>query len=92
VFAVFFAGEVLGIAGGIAVAGRLRLATTPGDVTPYDTVVLGVLGGVGFTVSLLLADLAYDGTRAAHAKTAVLAASVLSALVAAALLRRGARR
>jgi NhaA family Na+:H+ antiporter len=92
VFAGLVAGKVLGIAGGIAVARRLRLAATPRDVTAYDTVVLGVLGGVGFTVSLLLADLAYDGARAAHAKTAVLAASVLSALVAAALLRRGARR
>jgi NhaA family Na+:H+ antiporter len=92
VFAGLVAGKVLGIAGGIALAGRLRLAATPTGVTTYDTVCLGVLGGVGFTVSLLLADLAYDGSRAAHAKTAVLAASVFAGLVAAVLLRRGGRR
>jgi NhaA family Na+:H+ antiporter len=80
-------GKVLGIAGGVLAATGLRLATRPAEVTAYDTLCLGALGGVGFTVSLLLADLAFDGARAAYVKTAVLAASVTSGLLAALLLR-----
>lgn len=85
VFVALVGGKLLGIAGGCALVPR------PADLTRYDTLCLGALGGVGFTVSLLLADLAYDGARAAHAKTAVLAASVCASLIAAALLRRPSR-
>lgn len=87
VFLGLLAGKVGGIAGGIALAGRLRLAERPSGVRTYDTVALGMLGGVGFTVSLLLADLAFTGEREEHAKAAILAASVLASLVAALLLR-----
>ena len=87
VFLGLLAGKLGGIAGGIALAGRLRLAQRPDGVRTYDTLALGMLGGVGFTVSLLLAGLAFDGAREEHAKAAVLAASVLASLAAAALLR-----
>jgi NhaA family Na+:H+ antiporter len=86
VFLGLVLGKLGGIAGGIALAGRLRLAP-PAGVRTYDTLALGVLGGVGFTVSLLLADLAFDGVREEHAKVAVLAASVLASVVALAMLR-----
>lgn len=88
VFAGLLLGKTLGIAGGVALATRLRIATAPEHVRAYDVAALGVLGGVGFTVSLLLADLAYDGPREAHAKAAVLAASVVASAVAAVMLRR----
>jgi NhaA family Na+:H+ antiporter len=90
-FAGLVGGKLLGIAGGIAVARRLGIAEVPAGVTAYDTVCLGALGGVGFTVSLLLADLAFAGARAERAKVAVLAASVVSSLLATVLLhlRRG---
>lgn len=87
VFLGLLVGKLGGIAGGIALATRLRLASRPDGVRTYDTVALGMLGGVGFTVSLLLADLAFTGEREEHAKAAVLAASVLASLVAALLLR-----
>jgi NhaA family Na+:H+ antiporter len=86
-FAGLLLGKLLGIAGGVALATRLGLARRPPGVTAYDTVCLGALGGVGFTVSLLLAELAFDGARAEHVKTAVLAASVVASLLAAGLLR-----
>ena len=66
VFAGLLLGKVAGIAGGIALAERFGVAATPGDVTTYDTVCLGALGGVGFTVSLLLAELAFTGARRAR--------------------------
>ncbi|HEU0130767.1 MAG TPA: Na+/H+ antiporter NhaA [Mycobacteriales bacterium] len=87
VFAGLVLGKLAGIAGGTALATRLRVAARPAGVTAYDTVCLGALGGVGFTVSLLLADLAFTGSRAEHAKTGVLAASVTAGLLAALLLR-----
>ena len=49
-----------------------------------------MLGGVGFTVALLIADLAFEGDPGfrIRAKTAVLVASVLAAVLAAVSLRR----
>jgi NhaA family Na+:H+ antiporter len=87
VFLGLLVGKLGGIAGGIALAARLRLAERPPGVRTYDTVALGMLGGVGFTVSLLLADLAFTGDREEHAKAAVLAASLFASVAAAVLLR-----
>jgi NhaA family Na+:H+ antiporter len=88
VFAGLLLGKMLGIAGGVAAATRLRLARRPAGVTTYDTLCLGALGGVGFTVSLLLAELAFRGPAVDDAKAAVLAASVVASLLAVTLLRR----
>ena len=86
VFAGLLAGKVLGIAGGIAAARRLGFVSVPTGVRTYDTFCLGALGGVGFTVSLLLAELAFAGQTAEFAKMAVLAASVVASLLATLLL------
>ena len=58
-----------------------------------DVAGLSVLAGVGFTVSLLIGELAFGaGTeRENHVKVAVLVGSVLSASFAALLLRARAR-
>ncbi|MDN4473920.1 Na+/H+ antiporter NhaA [Demequina zhanjiangensis] len=50
--------------------------------------VLGVsfLAGIGFTVSLLIGDLAFDGERVAEVKMAVLSASLLAAIIGSAML------
>lgn len=46
-------------------------------------------GGIGFTVSLLIGELAFtDRAQAAHAKTAVLAGSLIAALFAVLLVKR----
>ncbi|ATE52080.1 Na+/H+ antiporter NhaA [Actinosynnema pretiosum] len=83
-------GKVIGILGFSAVAVRLRLAVWPSGAGPRDVAAVGVLGGVGFTVSLLIADLALTGEAAERAKAAVLIASLLASLIAAVLLvRRG---
>ncbi|WP_156755032.1 Na+/H+ antiporter NhaA [Actinokineospora pegani] len=83
-------GKVLGITGATLLAVRLRVAELPAGLGRRDLAAVGVLGGVGFTVSLLIADLALSGPDAELAKAAVLLASGTAALVAAALLiRRG---
>jgi NhaA family Na+:H+ antiporter len=54
-----------------------------------DVIGIGILGGVGFTVSLLISELAYpdDAHTAEHAKIGVLLGSVAAALIAATVLR-----
>ncbi|MEU5693516.1 Na+/H+ antiporter NhaA [Actinosynnema sp. NPDC020468] len=83
-------GKVVGIVGASAIAVLLRVAVWPSGAGPRDIVAVAVLGGVGFTVSLLIADLALDGAAAEQAKAAVLLASLVASLLAAVLLwRRG---
>ena len=48
-----------------------------------DVVGVAVLAGIGFTVSLLVADLSFAGAERDAAKTAVLAGSLVSAVLAA---------
>ncbi|WP_082227352.1 Na+/H+ antiporter NhaA [Demequina rhizosphaerae] len=54
-----------------------------------DVTGMGMLAGIGFTVSLLIGDLAFGGENAEVVKLSVLTASVLAAVLGAALL--GAR-
>ncbi|GAB3281764.1 Na+/H+ antiporter NhaA [Parasphingorhabdus pacifica] len=79
-------GKFLGIFGFSYVAVKLGLGTRPTGVEWSDVAALALLGGVGFTVSLLIAELALSGATAERAKAAVLIASALASLLAAGLL------
>ena len=59
-----------------------------------DLTGVAILGGIGFTVSLLIGELAFGGNSAAddHVKIAVLTGSVMAAVFAAVLLRLRNRR
>lgn len=81
-------GKVIGIVGACLVAVRLGIAIKPSDLAWRDIVAIAALGGIGFTVSLLIAELALGEEQTAAAKAAVLIASVLASLLAAILLRR----
>lgn len=86
-------GKFVGIVGSSLLAVRLRIAEMPSGLGKRDLAAVAMLGGVGFTVSLLLADLALDGVDMELAKGAVLLASLVAALLAAGmLLRRGRAR
>ncbi len=92
------AGLVLGKPVGILTATYLtsRLTRRPlqRGLTWPDLTGVALLGGVGFTVSLLIGELAFGGSSAAddHVKIAVLAGSVTAAVLAAVLLRMRNRR
>ncbi|MFO0686851.1 MAG: Na+/H+ antiporter NhaA [Sandaracinus sp.] len=77
-------GKPLGIVSASAIAVRLRIAELPGDLTLRHLIVLGMIGGVGFTMSLFVSALAFAGDPALldAARIAVLAASALATLVA----------
>jgi NhaA family Na+:H+ antiporter len=84
-------GKFVGILGASLLAVRLRIAEKPRGTGWRDIAALALLGGVGFTVSLLIAELALEGEVAELAKAAVLIASAIASLAAAALLVRRSR-
>lgn len=81
-------GKTVGVFGGAALATRLRLASLPAGLDWRDLFAVSVLTGCGFTVSLLIAELAFDaGDQRDRIKMAVLLGSLTAALLSAALLR-----
>jgi NhaA family Na+:H+ antiporter len=85
-------GKALGIAGAALLARRVGLGVLPRGVTVRHVWGLASLGGIGFTVSLFVADLAYQAEALTdHAKIGILAGSLVSASLGCALLRSGRR-
>ncbi|WP_083752300.1 Na+/H+ antiporter NhaA [Saccharothrix sp. ALI-22-I] len=84
-------GKLVGIVGASALAVLFKAAVWPSGAGWRDIVAVAMLGGVGFTVSLLISDLALDGAAAEQAKAAVLIASLAASLLAAVLLVRRSR-
>jgi NhaA family Na+:H+ antiporter len=83
-------GKTLGVFGGACLTARFtRAELTPG-LRWTEVFSASVLAGVGFTVALLIADLAFADAPALaeEAKAAVLAGSLVAALLAAVSLRR----
>ncbi|MBM3675782.1 MAG: Na+/H+ antiporter NhaA [Actinobacteria bacterium] len=89
VIAGLVVGKVLGITTAAWAACRLGLASLPGGLGARHVVGLGLLGGIGFTVSLFVADLAFAGIQLQEAKLGVLAASLASGAVAIVVLGMG---
>ena len=86
-------GKPVGITAAAMLAVRMRLATLPQGVSWTSLHGVAWLGGIGFTMSLFIASLAFEGTTLLDsAKVGILTASVLAALVGAAVLRVGTRR
>ncbi|WP_067701212.1 Na+/H+ antiporter NhaA [Nocardia jejuensis] len=88
-------GKTVGIFGFSCLAIRLGIAKKPGDLGYRDMFALSVLGAIGFTVSLLVAELALedvgDGSSVELAKAAVLLTSLTASLAGSALLLRRGR-
>ena len=88
VLAGLILGKSLGVFGGSYLTARLSRARLSPELTWADVFAVSVLSGIGFTVSLLISDLAfgaYSG-QADLAKTAVLMASLIASLLACGLL------
>ncbi|WP_211190078.1 Na+/H+ antiporter NhaA [Actinomycetospora sp. TBRC 11914] len=88
------AGKTVGVAGATWLVSRFTRAELDASLCWYDVLGLALLGGIGFTVSLLIGELAFGpGTPADdHVKTGVVAASVVATLLATLVLRLAARR
>ncbi|MGH2679044.1 MAG: Na+/H+ antiporter NhaA [Actinomycetota bacterium] len=72
-------GKVVGISGAAALAVAAKVARLPAGVRLVHLVGASAVAGIGFTVSLFMAELAFDdGSLIAEAKVGILAASVLA--------------
>ena len=86
-------GKLVGVLGTTALVTRLTPLRLPDGIGLRDLFPIGLLAGIGFTVSLLIAELSFgDGEHAAPAKFAILTASALAATLAAAALRWDAHK
>jgi len=93
VFAALVVGKLVGVGGAATLAVRLRLGSLPPGV-PLSSVWAGAaLSGLGFTVSLFVADLAFPDTDLRdEAMIGILAAAVVAAALGMGLFRLLARR
>jgi NhaA family Na+:H+ antiporter len=76
------AGKPIGIVLASSLAVRFGVGTLPEGVRWRHIVLLGLLGGIGFTMSIFISDLAFEGSQLlSAAKLAVLLASALAAVL-----------
>jgi NhaA family Na+:H+ antiporter len=80
-------GKFVGIFGASTLAVRAGIGALPRGVHLRHVAGVAVLGGMGFTVSLFITDLAFRGEMIDDAKIAVLAATVTAAVLGTILLR-----
>ncbi|MCZ7456925.1 Na+/H+ antiporter NhaA [Streptomyces sp. WMMC940] len=82
-------GKTVGIFAGTYLAARYTRARLNPDLEWADVFSLAVLAGIGFTVALLIGELAFpDPSRAEQIKAAVLVGSLIAAGLAALLIKR----
>ncbi|MCX5559459.1 Na+/H+ antiporter NhaA [Streptomyces sp. NBC_00038] len=82
-------GKAVGIFGGTWLTARFTRASLSDDLAWPDVFAVASLAGIGFTVSLLIGELAFDGDPALtdEVKAAVLVGSLIAAVCAGTLLK-----
>lgn len=86
-------GKLIGILGITWLVTKLTPLRLPKSITTRDLVPVGLLGGIGFTVALLLAELSFPvGIHHDEAKLAILVGSLIAGVLAAILLSWDSRQ
>ncbi|WP_285726662.1 Na+/H+ antiporter NhaA [Psychromicrobium xiongbiense] len=87
-------GKTVGIFGATLLVTTTTRASLDSGLSWWDVAGLAVLAGIGFTVSLLIGELAFghDSPHTDHAKVAILTGSLIAALLASIILRARNRR
>ncbi|ROR91867.1 sodium/proton antiporter (NhaA family) [Nocardioides aurantiacus] len=82
-------GKPIGILGTAWLTARFTHATLDDELTWLDVLGVSLLGGIGFTVSLLIGDLAFGAGSTAddHVKVGILTGSLVAGLLAAVLVK-----
>lgn len=82
-------GKMVGIFAATFVVTKTTKASLDEGLSWIDVLGLAILAGIGFTVSLLISELAFgvDSEHNDHAKIAILSASLIAALIATVILR-----
>jgi NhaA family Na+:H+ antiporter len=86
------AGKTVGIVGASAVCVALGLSRLPERSSFRDLLGIAAFGGIGFTVSLFIADRSFPGAALYEAKVGILAASVAASMLGTGLIILTARR
>lgn len=86
-------GKLVGVLTTTALVTRFSALRLPETLNLRDLVPVGLLSGIGFTVSLLIAELSFPAAaQSAGAKVAILSATLVATVLAAATLRWDSRR
>ena len=86
-------GKLLGVLGMTALVAKLTPLRLPDAIGIRDLLPVGLLTGIGFTVSLLIAELSFPDTEHTDgAKIAILIGTLIAAISAAMMLRWDARK
>jgi Na+/H+ antiporter NhaA len=85
-------GKPLGIVTATFLTAKITRSPLQQGLTWPDVTGVAILGGIGFTVSLLIGELAFDPAADDHVKIAVLTGSLAAALLTAVVLRLRNRR
>jgi NhaA family Na+:H+ antiporter len=86
-------GKLLGIAGATFLGLRLGWGSLPEAVSRPQVWGIAAIGGIGFTVSLFIAQLAYESQETVDvAKVGIFAGSLVSGAIGALILFRAGRR
>ena len=82
-------GKAIGIFSATFLITKFTRCTLGDGLSWIDVLGLAILAGIGFTVSLLISELAFgaDSPHNDHAKVAILTGSLLAALIATVILR-----
>src|SRR3954452_8330629 len=87
-------GKMIGISGATWLVQRFTHARLDAELGWPDVIGLSLLGGIGFTVSLLIGELAFgaDSSQDDHVKVGVLVGTLVAAVLATVVLRLRNRR
>lgn len=86
-------GKVIGVLGTTALVTKVTPLRLPDSIGLRDLLPVSLLTGIGFTVSLLIAEISFpDTVHTDGAKIAILTGTLIAALLAAVTLRRDARK
>ncbi|MEO1020138.1 MAG: Na+/H+ antiporter NhaA, partial [Pseudomonadota bacterium] len=89
VFLGLLVGKPLGVFGATWLAVQLRITKLPSGVNWEGVVGVGFLAGIGFTMALFIANLAFgEGVALDQAKIGILSASVVAAIAGLVFLER----
>lgn len=94
IFLGLVVGKVVGIVAAVWLSTKLRITRLPKNVTMHHIIGAAIIAGVGFTLSIFIAKLAFGGndTFVNAAKISIFSASILSALLGLFYLRFVAMR
>lgn len=94
IFLGLVVGKAVGIVTAVWIATKLRITSLPKNVTMHHIIGVAMIAGVGFTLSIFIAKLAFESNDALinAAKMSIFSASILSALLGLFYLRFVAMR